>query len=279
MKISLDIQKSAQENADFYYKKAKKAKKKISGVEKALQETIRKIEELKKGKLNEEEVILKKRTSFVEKKWYEKFRYFFSSDNFLVIGGKDATSNEVIIKKYLEKNDLVFHADIQGAPFFVIKNTEKREIPNNTKLETAEVAASYSKAWSFGFGNCDVYSVRPEQISKKAPSGEYLSKGSFMIYGKKEWFKKVELKLAIGVSIKEDKIKVYGGPINSIELRCKYFAIIKPGNKKSKELAQEIKKFILRKANKEDGKKIKEEINLDEFQRWIPSGRGMLISN
>jgi len=34
-------------------------------------------------------------------------------------------------------------------------------------------------------------------VSKKAPSGEYISKGSFMVYGKKNIIK-TELKLGIG---------------------------------------------------------------------------------
>jgi len=49
----------------------------------------------------------------INKEWYEKFRWFISSDDFLILGGRDATSNEIVIKKHTEKNDLVFHR-----PFF-----------------------------------------------------------------------------------------------------------------------------------------------------------------
>ena len=58
--------------------------------------------------VKERELIRKKRRKKTEKKnrkqeWYEKFHWFFSSEDFLCIGGKDATSNEIIIKKHTEK--------------------------------------------------------------------------------------------------------------------------------------------------------------------------------
>lgn len=283
MKIPLDLRKTPQKNANFYYQKVKKAKRKIEGAKKALAETLEKIKRLKsvaeKEPMEEEKskIQSKKRK---ERKWYEKFRYFFSSDNFLVIGGKDATSNEVIIKKYLEKDDLVFHADITGAPFFVIKNPDKEKVvPELTLKETAQAAASYSKAWKLGLGSCDVYFIRKEQVSKKAPSGEYLGKGAFMISGKKEWFRNTELKVGIGFKMESGRtVEVIGGPVSAIKAKYKYFSIIKPGQKKSKDLAKEIKRDILRKTNKKDGGLIKKEVSLEEIQKWIPGGKGMVVT-
>jgi len=80
----------------------------------------------------------------------------------------------------------------------VIKNPEKKDIPETTLRETAEAAASYSKAWKTGMGSCDVYYVTPDQVSKTAPSGEYLSKGGFTISGRKEYFRGVRLVIAVG---------------------------------------------------------------------------------
>ncbi len=277
MKITLDLKKSTTENANYHYQKSKKFRKKLKGAKEALQETLKKMEDLEKKKkqaqleLKEKE----KRALQPEKKlWYEKFRYFFSSDKFLVIGGKDATSNEVIIKKHLEKNDLVFHASIQGAPFFIIKNSENKQIPQKTLEETAQFAASYSKAWKLGLGSSDIYYITPEQVSKKAPSGEYLGKGAFMISGKKNYFRHTELKIGLGVKVNKEA-EVVAGPVNMVTSSCPYSVAIKPGHKKSKELAQEIKNKLLKKANKEDREKIKK-TPLDEIQRWIPGGKGML---
>ena len=273
MKFKIDTRKSLPENADLYYKESKKAKRKADGAKRALKETLKKMEGLEKERKSIERSQIRPRRKR-EKRWYERFRWFFSSDNLLVVGGKDATTNEILIKKYLEKNDLVFHANIHGAPFFVIKNPDKREISEEALRETAEMAASYSRAWKAGWGSCDVYYVRPEQVSKKAPAGEYITRGAFMIYGRKEWFRGTELKVGIGFKINEGA-EVFGGPISAVEKNATYFVKIGPGDKKSKELAREIKDLVLKSARKEDLEKIKG-IKIEEIQRWIPSGKGRI---
>jgi len=93
-RLVLDLKKSIEENASDYYEKAKRLKKKISGAEVALQASFKKLKDLeaKKEKLAlEEKEVMPTRN----KEWYEKFRWFVSSDGFLIIGGRDATSNEI----------------------------------------------------------------------------------------------------------------------------------------------------------------------------------------
>jgi len=270
MEIKLDLRKKVLENAHSYYEKSKKSREKLAGARKALEGTVKKLKKVDEVRGVKYHEIKKPK----KREWYEKFRWFFSSDNFLVIGGKDATSNEILIKKYTETNDLVFHADIQGAPFFVIKNPYGKEIPESTLKETAEAAGSYSKAWKSGIGNCDIYYVKPEQVSKTAESGEYIPKGGFMIRGHKNWFKNVELKIAIGFN--PDTYEVIGGPVSAIEKNSMYHVVIGIGDKKSKELAEETMKFIKKRTNKEDGMKINA-INIDEIQRFIP-GNGRILS-
>jgi predicted ribosome quality control (RQC) complex YloA/Tae2 family protein len=38
--------------------------------------------------------------------WFEKFNWFISSKNYLVISGRDAQQNELIVKRYMSKGDL-----------------------------------------------------------------------------------------------------------------------------------------------------------------------------
>src|SRR3989344_3208358 len=110
MEVEIDLHKSVEENAGMYFDQAKKYKKKLEGARKALLESRKKLADLEKQeeKFQAEEV---KKLSKVERKkeWYEKFHWFVSSEGYLCIGGKDATSNEVIIKKHMEKDDVVFH--------------------------------------------------------------------------------------------------------------------------------------------------------------------------
>ena len=206
--------------------------------------------------------------------WYEKFKWFHTSDGLLVIAGKDAESNEEIIKKYAEANDLVFHADIPGAAFTVIKS-QGQEISDETRKEAAEFAAANSKAWSKGLGTIDVFAVPRGQVSKTPPSGESLPRGSFMISGERQWFRDTELKLSVGVSVDQENniARVLYGPVMPIRKTTNYFITIKPGFKKSTELARIIKNKILIKAKPED-KFLIEKLPLEEFQKTIPSGMG-----
>jgi predicted ribosome quality control (RQC) complex YloA/Tae2 family protein len=274
-RIKIDLRKSVAANAEEYYEAAKKAKEKLVGVKKALADTEKKLMELGEKEAVEFESrkapVAKKAK---EKKWFEKFHYFISSEGFLVVGGKDATTNEILIKKYVEDSDIVFHADLHGAPFFVIKNPDQKEIPEKTLKETAEAAASYSKAWKLGLGSADVYYVLPEQVSKTAPSGEYVAKGGFIISGKKNYYRGLKLEMAVGVIVGEE-LAVVSGPVSSVESKTRNYIKVAPGEKKSGELAKEIRAKIVGKAKKEDSDKLKK-IDLEEIQKVIPGGKGRI---
>lgn len=248
MKIEIELSKNAWENANLHYEKAKKARSKLEGAKKALEESKKKLEKAEEIEEKKEKKTLKKR------KWYEKFRWFHL-DDFLIIAGKDADTNEVLIKKHTSKEDVVFHADVTGAPFTVIK-TEGKKVPDDVLRCTATLAACYSKAWAAGAGAIDVYWVTPEQVSKTAPAGEYIGKGAFMISGKKNYFKKTRVELAIG----SDKGLVVGEE-GFVREKCGKIVIIQAGKERSKEIAVKIKK------------KLKTDIELDEIQRIIPSGK------
>ena len=245
MEIVLDKRLSVFENAQKYFEKAKKIEERIKRLKEEL-------EKLKKEKEEKE----KKETKKIEKKkeWYEQFRWFITSTGFLVIAGKDANTNELLIKKYTEEKDIVIHPDIVGAPFTVIK-TQGKEVDEQTIKEACQFAASYSKAWKMGLHSLDVYWVYPNQVSKKAPSGEYLKKGSFMIYGKKNYLT-VKLELAIGID--ESGNIVQGVPSSVHEHSVKYVVIV-PGRRKKEEIAEKICKIL--------GTDKKEEI-----MKWIPEG-------
>jgi len=254
MRVEFDMRKSVPENAKAYYEKSKKLKAKIPGLEKAIEETKRKLENL--GQDEEEAPRLREKA---ERRWFEKFRWFMSSDGYLVIGGRDATTNEIIIKKHLEQNDLVFHADLQGAPFFIVKNEKGGEVPEPTRSQAASAAASYSKAWAAGAGSCDVYEVNPQQVSKSPPAGEYIPKGAFMVYGEKKWHKNVRLGVAVGVA----EGGVIGGPVEAVAAQTKNYVRVEVGDVKQGELAKKVRAEL-------------GDVGLDDVQRFIPPGGGVI---
>ncbi len=250
-RIKLDVSKSLEKNAETYFNKSKKAKKKLEGAEEALKSSFKKLEKEKSKKKEQEKK--EKEKSQRKKRWYEKFHWFFSSEGFLCIGGRDATTNEIIIKKHTEKEDIIFHTDISGSPFFVIK-TKGKKPTEKTLNEAAQATASYSSAWKAGAAAAEVFFVSPEQVTKKAGHGEFVPKGAFMIYGKKNTLT-AELKLAAG--LKDNQIIT--GPIDSIRSQTDNFLIIIQGNEKTSDTAKKIRKKL-------GGG------NLDEIIRMLPAG-------
>lgn len=239
MRITLDLKKSVEQNAEVYFEKAKKAKKKLRGAKEALEKSKEKLKDIeKKQKRQEEKKKIEKEKKPEQKKWYEKFRWFVSSEEFLVIAGRDATTNEIIIKKHTEKNDIVFHTDMAGSPFAVVK-TENKKPSEITLKETAQFVASYSRAWKLGLATLDVFYVNPDQVSKKTKAGEYMGKGAFMIYGKTTYLHP-ELGLAVG--IKDNMIMA--GPESAIKKNCKNYVLIEQGNEKTSAVAKKIKAKI-----------------------------------
>lgn len=269
----LNIRRSIQVNAANYYKKAKKAKRKFEGVKKALEETQTKIMDLQQQNVK---LVKEKRKLPPERRkkaWYEKFRWFYSSDGFLVLGGRDATTNEVLVKKHMESHDIVFHADVVGAPFVLIK-TKGKHPPEQTINESAQLAASYSRAWREMLDTVNVYWVSPKQVSKGPLP---LKRGAFIIRGSKNFVRNVPLRIAIGVQMKEERPIVVGCPIEAISKQTNIYVEIIPGNQKSGELAKRVRRLLAKK-NREVLQKRILEIPLEEIQRFIPSGRGAIKS-
>jgi len=271
--FQLDLRQSVQEKASKCYDRAKKAERKLVGVKKAIYQTEAKIEELKNQTVEESEKAAKLPSKRTKREWYEKFLWFFSSDGFLVIGGRDASTNKVLIRKYLKPDDIVFHADVHGAPFVLIKADGKIP-PDQTTREAAQLAASYSRAWKEMSTVTSVYWVSPQQVSEHPPSGEYLPRGSFMIYGKRNYVRDVPLEVAVGIK-REDGMRVIGGPVEAIAKQTDLYVRIVPGRNASGRLAKEIRYRLAQASSNAEREEILK-TSVEEIQRFIPLGRGDL---
>ena len=260
--LIIDPKLTIAENAENYYEKGKKAKRKTKGALIAIENTKKQLEDIKAKKdIAMENIAVPKKRVKKNLKWYEKLRWFLSSDNVLVVGGRDANSNESIVKKYLEPNDIYLHADIHGASSTAIKLNGAKL--NDTLLkESGEFAASFSSAWSLGFSTQDVYWVHPDQVSKTPESGEFLAKGSFVIRGHRNYIRGARVKLAIGIVDYEGK-RIMAGPIEAVEAHCENYVVLKPGFTKKEAIA----KKIIGKINEDDL------LTLDDIIRVLPSGK------
>jgi predicted ribosome quality control (RQC) complex YloA/Tae2 family protein len=281
--FSLNLRRTLFENAGEYYERGKKAKQKSLGALTALEESRRKLgeieqsireaEALKTFKPEEvmEELVKRKVKS---KEWFEKFRWFTSSDGFLAVAGKDAVSNEVLVKKYAEADDAVFHADVTGAPFVVVK-AEGKAVSEQALLEAGEFAAAFSRAWREGISSADVYWVKPDQLSKSGPSGEYVPHGAFAVIGKRNWMRGVALKIAIGV-VEGEKLGFVGGPVEAVKARTKAYVTLVPGDAAGKEFLQKILRTLMLKLPKEQREKVGK-AGIEQIREFVPYCKGTLV--
>ncbi|TFF85977.1 MAG: fibronectin-binding domain-containing protein [Promethearchaeota archaeon] len=266
--IEIDYTISVHENAEKHYQRSKKSRKKVEGAKNALRKSIEKLETVKREKeiISEHpKKMIKKRT----KNWYEKYHWFFSSDGFLVIAGRDLKTNEILFRKYLDNNDLFIHADFRGSPVAIIK-ADGKEIPKNTIEEAAQFTVIYSSAWDSKYLSADAYWVEPDQVSQSPPSGQYLPKGSFMIRGNKNFVKNLPLKMTISL-IEEGKYLIpTTKPISVITEKNSDYILLKPGSQKRSEIAKRIKEIFLHREDNEDKINEIKNIPLDEIIRLIP---------
>lgn len=207
MLIDIDLDLTAFSNATKYYDKkrsaAKKQQKTLESQGKALKSAERKTKQTLK-EVQTMTSINKARKVF----WFEKFFWFISSENYLVIGGRDQQQNEVIVKRYMRQGDIYVHADIQGASSIVIKNPTGEPIPPKTLNEAGSMAVSYSVAWDAKVVT-NAWWVESDQVSKTAPAGEYLTTGSFMIRGKKNYLPPCHLIMGFSFLFKLDDSSVF----------------------------------------------------------------------
>jgi len=240
--VALDFRKSVSENAEQKYDESKKIQEKLKGAQEAVVHTKHELETLK----NTEVVEKKREVSHGKQWWFERYRWFISTEGNIIVAGRDASSNDQVVKKYLSDGDRYAHADIHGAPSCIIKskgiNDEKLPISEKTLEEACVFAASYSRAWN-QYGEAQAYWVLPEQVSKTPESGEYVPKGAFMIRGKRNYYRS---KLEVGVGLIPIGVeeKLMGGPVVSVEARAKQYAVLVPGATKKSVIAHQLAKVF-----------------------------------
>lgn len=200
--VEVNLALSPWSNAREYYDQRRTAAIKKEKTQKqatlALKNAEQKItEDLKKGLKQEKALLQPIRTQL----WFEKFLWFISSDGYLVLGGKDASQSEILYKKHLRQGDVYCHADLKGAPNVIIKNnvsTPDAPIPPATLTQAGSLSVCASEAWDQKAG-MGAWWVKADQVSKSAPTGEFLPAGSFAVRGQKNFLPPTQLLLGLGI--------------------------------------------------------------------------------
>jgi predicted ribosome quality control (RQC) complex YloA/Tae2 family protein len=250
VKIRLNL--TVPENAEFYYTRAKRAREKTAGAKRALEDTLERLEmaEAKAQQAQEDGAAMVEQATAPRDRpvrtrqfWFERFRWTIASDGTLIVGGKDASSNERVVKRYLKERDRYCHADFHGAPSVVVKDPGDG-VSEVALDEACSMAAIYSKAWSTGRASADAYWVLPEQVSKTPQSGEFVPKGAFIIRGKRNYIKDIEMRAAVGTIEHEGVPLVMGGPVASVRDRTDRWVELVPSNDKKEATAKEVSRTL-----------------------------------
>lgn len=165
VEIEADENDSLTESAEKYFKrytKARNAREEIAGrmeiVRNELEKILTRKENLEKAIAEKDEESL---TEFVSggKRSLEKKRgkqkdtssgnrSFVSSDGFEILVGKKAKDNDYLTFRIAKSLDLWMHAADYPGSHVVIRNPNRKEIPHQTLLEAAQLAAFYSQGKS-----------------------------------------------------------------------------------------------------------------------------------
>lgn len=252
-KFALQYSKSVYDNANIFYEKAKKQKAKRGRLKDIIVETQEEIEKAAKQRARREKY---PRIEPTKQYWFDAYRWFISSEGNLVIAGRDARSNDRIVKKHLKDGDRYAHAEVRGAPSVVIKGgSSAGEV---TLKEACQFAVTFSKAWSSKLAGGIAYWVKPEQVSKHPESGEFLPKGAFVIRGKRNHFRDLEMEVAVGEIYYQDARKVMCGPRSALEAQSERVIVLKPGETKKETIARELSQTF--------------QVPIDEMVRILPPG-------
>ena len=231
MRITLTIRKRFEEQAAERFDAAKKAKRKLAG---ALA-TIARYQ--REAPAVAPKIVAESRT----KAWYERFRWTYASagsSRVLIVGGRDAGTNEVLLKRHVEPTDRIIHTEEPGSPFVLVKGATNlpQEQADTASLVAGQVCAAYSRAWKRSIATTEVFWVSAEQVSKTANSGEFISKGAFMVRGEKRHF-------SVPVSISLGRIDSVPACGVAAEFQGIY-ATLAPGEEKSSDIAKKLVKRL-----------------------------------
>ncbi|MEF8790461.1 MAG: ribosome rescue protein RqcH [Haloarculaceae archaeon] len=296
-RVTLDPREGVERNADRLYQEAKRVAEKKEGALAAIEDTREELaavkarrdawetedEEEDENEETDREVDWLSRSSIPIRRdegWYERFRWFHTSDGFLVIGGRNADQNEELVKKYTERGDLFFHTQAHGAPVTILKATGPSEaardveIPEGSREEAAQFAVSYSSVWKDGHFSGDVYMVTPDQVSKTPEPGEYVEKGSFVVRGERTYYEDTPVGVAVGIQV-EPQTRVIGGPPSAIETQAATSIRLEPGRYAQNDIA----KLLYREFRERfvDQSFVRRVASPDRIQEFCPTGGSRMV--
>ena len=271
--VTLEASKTVHQNAQRYFEEARTQKNKAKGAQEALGKTERSRKTAEKKAAKEAASGRLKGRKRARRFWFEKYRWAVVSGGHLLIGGKDAKGNDVLVRKHLSSNDLYFHADLHGAPSCSLKLKDglipsssqqgivpegvaslqisqtlgegfedARELGDSIISEAAQISVCWSRAWGSGGAAATAFHARSSQVSKTTETGESLARGSFVVRGERSWHRDTPLEIAIGLAVVNGVPLPVSGVPKVISEMCHRWAKVVPGREKKDSVANRISK-------------------------------------
>ena len=239
--VTLDYTKGIDANASDTYQKGKDFDDKAKRATTALRESEESLERRMKGFAKERSLALTK-TQPTKQFWFERYKWFITSNGFMVLAGRDTHTNDQVVKKHMKDKDVYVHADVHGAPSVIVKDGSAAK--EEDLRESCIFALAQSKIWAACVPEGGAFWVYPDQVSKTPQAGEFVPRGAFIIRGKRNYEYHLPIQLAIGEIIYEGARKVVCGPLDAVTRMSKKYLIISPTKNKDVKKNSEMAKLF-----------------------------------
>ena len=181
----------------------------------------------------------------------------------------------------MKTNDIYVHSDVAGSGSCLIKNDSGLDITPSTIQEAGSFVVCNTKAWLSSVSD-KAWWVYANQVSKTTQPGEYVTTGSFIIRGKKNYIVNTKLELGLGILFKTDsqtdlvenpgekETILFGVPecgTYSSFKKYKYKVKIIPGNLKTGKAVKKIVQKLLQQSKKSIDYYCIKQIPLDCFNK------------
>jgi hypothetical protein len=114
-------------------------------------------------------------------------------------------------------------------------------------------------------------------VSKTPESGEFISRGSFIVRGDRTWYRNIPLAVGIGLVL-EPAAAVIGGPPAAIRQKARGFVELRPGQFEPNDIAKKVLRVLKGKVSPEEEKALKAVLNTEQVAAFVPPGGSDIVA-
>lgn len=204
--VEIDLTLSAFANARLYFDSKKMASNKQAKVEVSSQMALRNAEkkiqrDLARNLKNEVDALRSIRSKY----WFEKYFYFFTSDNFLCLAGRDDAQTDMIYYRHFSDNGYFVSSDIEGSlSVFILNPFVGEEVSPAALWQAGTFAMLSSTAWN-GKVTSSAWWLKGLDVTKKEYDGSLLGPGRLNFKAKKNYMPPSQLVMGFGLYLLGDE--------------------------------------------------------------------------